>query len=48
MRYLGVFLSVLLAALAGAGHPAAKPDSPAVLLSGLSDQRHPGPTIDLA
>jgi tetratricopeptide (TPR) repeat protein len=41
MRYLGVVLIVLLPSRAGADHPPAKPDSPATLLSGLGDHRHP-------
>jgi tetratricopeptide (TPR) repeat protein len=41
MRYLGVFAVVLLTAPAGADHPPAKPESPATLLSGLGDHRHP-------
>jgi tetratricopeptide (TPR) repeat protein len=41
MRYLAVFLVFLFVAAAGADHPAAKPESPATLLSGLGDHRHP-------
>jgi tetratricopeptide (TPR) repeat protein len=41
MRYLGVPLIVLLAALAEADQHPDKQDGPAVLLSGLGDHRHP-------
>src|SRR5258708_9409712 len=41
MRYLGVPLLLLMAAIAGADHRPDKLDGPVTLLSGLGDHRHP-------